>query len=34
MLPGLLVVCLIVGVKSASAAAGTLDPTFGQGGVT
>ena len=34
MLPGLLMVCLIVGVKSVSAAAGTLDPTFSQGGVT
>jgi uncharacterized delta-60 repeat protein len=34
VLPGLLVFSLIVGVKSAWAAAGSLDLTFGQGGVT
>jgi hypothetical protein len=34
LLPGLLVLSLVVGVKSASAAAGSLDPTFGSGGVT
>lgn len=35
ILPGLLVLGLIIGVKSAAcAAAGSLDPTFGNGGVT
>ena len=33
-MPGLLVFSLIVGAKSAWAAAGSLDLTFGQGGVT
>ena len=34
VLPGLLALGLIVEVKSAGAAAGSLDPTFGTGGVT
>jgi uncharacterized delta-60 repeat protein len=34
VLPGLLVLGLAVGVKSAQAAAGSLDKTFGNGGVT
>jgi uncharacterized delta-60 repeat protein len=34
VLPGLLVFGLVVWVKSAWAAAGSLDPTFGRGGVT
>jgi hypothetical protein len=34
VLPGLLIVGLAVGVKSAWAAAGSLDPGFGRGGVT
>ena len=34
ILPGLLVLGLIIGAKPACAAAGSLDPTFGNGGVT
>jgi len=34
LLPGLLFFGLIISVKSAGAAAGSLDPTFGRGGVT
>lgn len=34
VLPGLLIFGLVMSVQSAWAAAGSLDPTFGRGGVT